>query len=194
MERLALLADALLAGAQRTEVLHRFRHRVAVETHDDAARRLVADGDVKVPLPSGGRGACHITQRGGVEQTRHEPDLERNAPCVSPRAASSCPHSRWPGPPAPGARRHRQPGGRCGAPWRLRRRQLYFARVTWRLTGWRRHGIAPHMHGPRVTCRVRRPPMAPPPAQSGPTSAPGACEAASPASAPPCRPCTRPPG
>ena len=50
MQWLALLADALLAGAQRAEVLHRFGDGVAVKTHHDASSGLVADRHVKVHL------------------------------------------------------------------------------------------------------------------------------------------------
>ena len=50
MERLAALAHALLAGAERAEVLDRLGHDVAVEAHDDAARGRAADGDVEEDL------------------------------------------------------------------------------------------------------------------------------------------------
>ena len=48
VERLARLADALLAGAQGTEVLGRLRDDVGAERHLDAARGLAANGHVKV--------------------------------------------------------------------------------------------------------------------------------------------------
>ena len=44
MERLAALAHALLARAERAEVLDGLGHDVAVQAHDDAARGRAADG------------------------------------------------------------------------------------------------------------------------------------------------------
>ena len=50
VEGLARLADALLAGAQRAEVLHGLGHGGAVEAHGDPPRGLAADGDVEEDL------------------------------------------------------------------------------------------------------------------------------------------------
>ena len=50
VEGLAALAHALLARAERAEVLDRLGHDVAVEAHDDAARGRAADGDVEEDL------------------------------------------------------------------------------------------------------------------------------------------------
>ena len=50
VERLAALAHALLARAERAEVLDRLGHDVAVQAHDDAARGRAADGDVEEDL------------------------------------------------------------------------------------------------------------------------------------------------
>jgi len=47
VERLPLLAHALLARAQRAEVLRRARHLVRVQLHDDAPRGGAADGHVE---------------------------------------------------------------------------------------------------------------------------------------------------
>ena len=50
VERLAALAHALLASAERAEVLDGLGHDVAVQAHDDAARGRAADGDVEEDL------------------------------------------------------------------------------------------------------------------------------------------------
>lgn len=50
MEGRALVAEALLARGQRAEVLGRLWHRLAVEAHDNATGRLIADGDVEEDL------------------------------------------------------------------------------------------------------------------------------------------------
>merc|ERR1740138_783017 len=49
-KRLAGLAHALLARAERSEVLNRLRHRLAVKVHGDAPGVLSIDVDVKVHL------------------------------------------------------------------------------------------------------------------------------------------------
>ena len=46
VERRALVAESLLAGAEGAEVLCRLRHHVGAEFDDHAAGRLVADADV----------------------------------------------------------------------------------------------------------------------------------------------------
>ena len=50
VERLAALAHALLARAERAEVLHRLRHDVAVQAHHHPAGGRAADGDVEEDL------------------------------------------------------------------------------------------------------------------------------------------------
>ena len=50
MESGALVAEALLAGGQSTEVLGRLGDGLAIEAHDNAAEGLVAVLDVKVDL------------------------------------------------------------------------------------------------------------------------------------------------
>ena len=50
VERRALVAKALLASGEGTEVLSRLGNGLAVQTHDDAAQRLIAVGDVEVDL------------------------------------------------------------------------------------------------------------------------------------------------
>mmetsp|Transcript_62886 Transcript_62886/g.167235 ORF Transcript_62886/g.167235 Transcript_62886/m.167235 type:complete len:264 (+) Transcript_62886:135-926(+) len=50
VERLARDADALLARAERAEVLGRLRHDVGAQLHDDAARRRTADRHVEENL------------------------------------------------------------------------------------------------------------------------------------------------
>mmetsp|Transcript_62884 Transcript_62884/g.167224 ORF Transcript_62884/g.167224 Transcript_62884/m.167224 type:complete len:247 (+) Transcript_62884:167-907(+) len=50
VQRLARLAHALLAGAERAEVLGRLRHDVGAQLHDDAARRRTADRHVEENL------------------------------------------------------------------------------------------------------------------------------------------------
>lgn len=47
MQRLARLAQALLASAKSTEVLDCLRHKVRVQLHVDAAKRLAAQSDVE---------------------------------------------------------------------------------------------------------------------------------------------------
>ena len=50
VERLSALAHALLARAERAEVLDSLGHDVAVQAHDDAARGRAADRDVEEDL------------------------------------------------------------------------------------------------------------------------------------------------
>ncbi len=47
VERTALVAEALLAGAQGAEVLARARHLLRVQLHDNAAHRRTIGGHVK---------------------------------------------------------------------------------------------------------------------------------------------------
>ncbi|KAH0463640.1 hypothetical protein IEQ34_008222 [Dendrobium chrysotoxum] len=47
VKRLPGLADALLASAERAEVLRRARSRVGVELHDDSTARATADRDIE---------------------------------------------------------------------------------------------------------------------------------------------------
>ncbi|KAL0920449.1 hypothetical protein M5K25_009587 [Dendrobium thyrsiflorum] len=47
VKRLPGLADALLASAERAEVLRRARSRVGVELHDDSTGRATADRDIE---------------------------------------------------------------------------------------------------------------------------------------------------
>lgn len=47
MKDRTLVAEALLAGAERAEVLGRLRHDVRAELNDDPAERLVVDGHVE---------------------------------------------------------------------------------------------------------------------------------------------------
>ena len=50
VERLAALAHALLARAERAEVLDGLGHDVAVEAHHHSSGRGAADGDVEEDL------------------------------------------------------------------------------------------------------------------------------------------------
>jgi hypothetical protein len=63
VQRLALLADALLARAERAEVLGRLGHRLAVESHDDAASSFAADRHVEEHL---------VRHHGALGRHRHE--------------------------------------------------------------------------------------------------------------------------
>jgi hypothetical protein len=59
VERRALVAEALLAGAQGAEVLGRLRHHVGSELDHDPAGRLVANGDVEEAARVFGVGSGH---------------------------------------------------------------------------------------------------------------------------------------
>jgi hypothetical protein len=50
VEGRSLEAEALLAGAERAEVLSRLRHNISAQLHSDAAGRRAADGHVKKHL------------------------------------------------------------------------------------------------------------------------------------------------
>ena len=50
MERATLVSEALLAGAEGTEVLGRSRHHIGAKLHDDASGCLAANGHVEVAL------------------------------------------------------------------------------------------------------------------------------------------------
>ena len=50
VERGALVTDALLAGAQGAEVFRRLGHHIGPQFHDNAADRLIADGDIEKHL------------------------------------------------------------------------------------------------------------------------------------------------
>ena len=75
-QRLARLAHALLASAKRAEVLHGLRHRLAVQVHDDAARRLVTDVDIEEDL----RGALDGSGDDGENADSTTQEEEETAP------------------------------------------------------------------------------------------------------------------
>ena len=70
VEGRSLVAEALLAGGEGAEVLGRLGDGLAVEAHDDAAKRLVAVGDVEVDLV-GDLGAL-----GSLDGLGHEEEAE----------------------------------------------------------------------------------------------------------------------
>jgi len=70
VQRLALLADTLLAGAQGAEVFNGLGHDVSVEAHDDAAELLAISFDVKEDLVRhGGTGRDH-GEEGGTDSEK----------------------------------------------------------------------------------------------------------------------------
>jgi hypothetical protein len=83
VEGRALVTEALLASGQSPEVLGRLGHRLAVETHDNAAERLIAMRDVEVDLVGdlgalGGFSALREENQADSEEQRggHEDALE----------------------------------------------------------------------------------------------------------------------
>jgi hypothetical protein len=75
MEGRPLISEALLAGGQSAEVLGRLGHRLAVETHNNAAQGLIAVGDVEVHL-MGNLGALGRL-RAGREEDQADAHKER---------------------------------------------------------------------------------------------------------------------
>ncbi len=73
MEGRALVAEALLSSGQSAEVLGGLGDGLAVETNDNAAGRLVANGDVEVDLVGdlgalGGGGSLREADNGQADQ------------------------------------------------------------------------------------------------------------------------------
>jgi hypothetical protein len=58
--RLALLPDALLAGAQGSEIIHCARRKIAKKAHDDAPCSLSPDGDIEEHPVRGRRVRRHV--------------------------------------------------------------------------------------------------------------------------------------